>query len=577
MAQKIFRTAISLLVLSSFGFAQQTTLPKTFSIGDPFSISKGQSFSVSRPGGQVASGASDPAAAATTQMQQIEGDYSEALSVIRANYVGGKKINYADLNKSSITAMLRTLDPHSNYFDAAEYKDMLTDETSQYFGIGATIANYTINGQMGTYVIATAPGSPAERAGLKFGDRVLSVNSEKTDGVDSFDVREKIRGPKSTLVHLMVERASTGKTESVDMRRGTVPQPSIPDAYMLRPGVGYIDFTGGFNYTSADEMAVALADLHEQGMTSLILDMRDNPGGILEQAVKIAEKFLPPGQTVVTQRGRSALDNRVFKSNGKKLETETLVVLVNGNTASASEILVGALQDYDRALVVGEQTFGKGLVQSVIDLPGEAGLTLTTARYYTPSGRLIQRDYVASGNYDYIHHKQSSIAATSNLVSYTRGGRKVYGGNGITPDESVKAPLLNEAQIELIDPAFDFAREAVNGRIAGLESYRTARTTAENSRRIQPSDFPVNDQVLKAFADFVAKSGDWKISPERLAAEKNFISERLRYNFICAAFGSVTATQVTIENDPQVVKAVEALPKSRDLASSAAKRVFKTN
>jgi carboxyl-terminal processing protease len=574
MANKVFRVVLLFSVLSFTCFSQQDitikTTPKAYDIGDPFKIAKGSTFSASRTSG-VAAGGNAGEAVYTDNVSRIKTDVAEALDIIRANYVSGKKLNYADLNKSSLLAMLHVLDPHSNFFDQSEYRDLLTDQNSEYFGIGATIANYTIDEEMGTFVISTAPESPAARAGLHFGDRILTVNGEKADGQDSYDVRERIRGPKGTLVRLTVQRATTGKVENIDMRRGIVAQPSIPDAYMLRPGVGYIDFSGGFNYTTADELNVALADLHEQGMTSLVLDMRDNPGGILDQAVKVAEKFLPPGQVVVSQRGRTDLDNRIFKSNGKKTENVPLVVLVNGNTASASEIVAGALQDYDRALIVGEQTFGKGLVQSVIDLPNGAGLTLTTARYYTPSGRSIQRDYSSAGLYDYQHHKENTVAAINSPVSYTHGGRKVFGGNGITPDEPIKTELMNDAKYRLLDPVFAFAREAVNGRIAGMENYSSAGAL-ETSHRIKPSDLPVTPDVLKIFAAFVARHNTWAITPAELEAERKFITQRLRYNLICAAFGNVTATQVMIETDPQVAKAVEALPRSRDLARTTAKK-----
>jgi carboxyl-terminal processing protease len=384
-------------------------------------------------------------------------------------------------------------------------------------------------------------------------------------------VRERIRGAKGTSARLTVRRASTGKVENIDIRRGTVSQPSIPDSYMLRPGVGYIDFSNGFNYTTSDELTLALADLHDQGMTSLVLDMRDNPGGILDQAVKVAEKFLAPGQTIVSQRGRFELDNRTFKAGGKKPETVPLVVLVNGGSASATEIVAGALQDYDRALIVGEQTFGKGLVQSIINLPGSAGLTLTTARYYTPSGRSIQRDYSKMGLYAYQKHKADSFAPVNSPVSFTRGGRKVYSGAGIAPDEAIKSELMTEAKYDLLDPMFAFSREVLNGRIAGLESYKTPRMSVE-AHRIRATDLPVNDEVIKAFAAYVAERGIWRVNESAINANLKFVAQRLRYNFIAAAYGSVTAQQVLIEQDPQVIKGVEALPRSRDMAAAAMKK-----
>jgi carboxyl-terminal processing protease len=260
-------------------------------------------------------------------------------------------------------------------------------------------------------------------------------------------------------VRLTIERADTKRIETVELKRSRVPQPSLPDAYLLRAGVGYIDLTEGFNYTTAEELKAALKELHAQGMKSLILDLRGNPGGILDQAVKVTEKFLPAGSQIVTQRGRFRIDNRTWNSADKNAETMPLVVLVNEQSASASEIVAGALQDYDRAIIVGEKTFGKGLVQSVINLPYGSGLTLTTARYFTPSGRSIQRDYENSGLYEYFNHKTSLSEQEKNKpLARTVTGRKVFGGDGILPDETVKTAKLTATEISLLDPIFFLQR-----------------------------------------------------------------------------------------------------------------------
>jgi carboxyl-terminal processing protease len=565
--------AIACLVCSNT-FAQQTRKPITQlpkKEVEPFKIGRGTSFSASVPRRtESINPAKNPNPVGT---EQIKRDLAEALEVINDYYVDGKRINYNELTKSSMDSMLRALDPHSNFFDASEYREMLEEQRSEYTGIGASIANYTVDGATDTFVTSTFPDSPAARAGLQFGDKIVAVGGVQMRGKSSFYVREQIRGEKGKIVRMTIERASTNKTETLEIRRNVVPQPSIPDAYLLRPGIGYIDLSNGFNYTTKEELEAALEDLREQGMTSLILDLRDNPGGILEQAVRVAEKFLPSGSTIVSQQGRFAVDNRTWKSTNRDAENFPLVVLVNGGSASASEIVAGALQDYDRALIVGENTFGKGLVQSVINLPLGAGLTLTTAKYYTPSGRSIQRDYSSGNLYDYFRHK-ASLEERRKQAGKTVTGRTVYGGNGIEPDEVVTASTPVETQILLLDPMFFFTREVTGGRVRGLESYKLTRP-AQYGQRVRPSDFPVSEEIFAAFKNYIAQSKSWRVPAEQLETDKKFILRRLRFNLATAAFGSVAANQVLIEDDPQVAKAVELLPRAQNLALAARKTLQK--
>lgn len=552
-------------------FSQQKAVSQLPEV-EPFKITNGSSFSASTPNAKETFSVSHHS---NTTFGVAE-DFADALEIIRENYVDGKKVDFNELTKSSLTAMLRTLDPHSNYFDSAEYEELLDEQQSEYYGIGASIINYKRGGVYDTFITATYPDSPANRAGLRFGDKILTVNGESVSGKSSTFVRDKVRGKKGTIVRLTVERADTLKTETVELKRSRVPQPSIPDAYLLRPTIGYIDFSEGFNYTTLEELNVALKDLREQGMTALILDLRENPGGILEQAVRVAEKFLPAGNTVVTQRGRFPIDNRTWKSSNKSAETMPLVVLVNDGSASASEIVAGALQDYDRALIVGETTFGKGLVQSVINLPYGSGLTLTTAKYFTPSGRSIQRDYSAGNLYDYFNHKTIlTEKEKNNLASKTITGRKIFGGDGITPDEIVKNSELNETQIALLDSLFFFAREVSSGKINQFENYKISGQT-KYGHRIRPSDFPITDELFSLYKKFVGSNGEWKISDEKIEEEKAFVKSRLRFNLATAAFGSVAANQVLIEEDLQIAKAVETLPRAGQLAA-ASKNLQKSN
>jgi len=237
----------------------------------------------------------------------------------------------------------------------------------------------------------------------------------------SAEVRDKIRGPRGTRVVVTVTRAATGKQEAVEIIRNAVPQPSVPDAYFIRPGVGYIDMTRGFNSDTNDGLQAALEYLHAQGMTSLVLDLRNNPGGLLDQAIEVARTFLPAGQIIMSQKGRNGMNDRIYTSNKTNPDRVPLVILINEYSASASEIVAGAVQDHDRGLIVGQTSFGKGLVQTIMRLDYGAGMTLTSAYYYTPSGRLIQRDYSDGSWYNYIY--RGGIARDSSNTPVRPTGR----------------------------------------------------------------------------------------------------------------------------------------------------------
>jgi carboxyl-terminal processing protease len=509
----------------------------------------------------------------TAQTAALERDFSEALKMIEEQYVDGKKLNYNDVFKSSIIGMLRSLDPHSNYYDREEFDELKTDQRSEYFGIGASIQNYVRGEQADTYITATFDGSPAAKAGLRYGDRIVEVDGVAMTGKSSLEVRDKIRGPRGSTVKLTLERAADKRVENVDIIRDAVAQPSIPDAYMLKPGVGYIDMTRGFNYTTTDELLDALDRLHAKGMTSLVLDLRNNPGGFLDQAIHVAEVFLRNGQRILTQKGRNGFRDNVYESRNNAPDMTPLVILINENTASASEIVAGAMQDHDRALIVGQTSFGKGLVQSIIPLEYGAGLTLTSAKYYTPSGRLIQRDYSNGGFYDYYTHGggvardyKTEPAKPAGPETKTDTGRAVYGGGGISPDESVNPRSVNLTQRRLLSPAFAFARELVNGRVRGFEASRIVGGI--NFRHeLKPEEFKVTDAMFKAFRDFATTDPGFKVSAATIDRNRAFIELELRFNMVTAAYGRVVGDRVFITmDDPQVAKAVDVLPKARDLA-----------
>ena len=511
----------------------------------------------------------------SSQAVEIERDFTEALSLVQEQYVDGKKLNYNDVFKSSIIGMLRSLDPHSNYYDREEYDELKTDQRSEYFGIGASIQNYLRGDQADTYISATFDRSPAARAGLRFGDRIVEVDGVNMTGKTSLEVRDKIRGPRGSQVKLTLERAADKRLEKVEIIRDVVPQPSIPDAYILRPGVGYIDMTRGFNYTTTDELIEALDVLQSKGMKSLVLDLRNNPGGFLDQAINVAQVFLKSGQRILTQKGRNGLRDNTYESRNSSPVLTPLVILINENTASASEIVAGAMQDHDRALIVGQTSFGKGLVQSIIPLEGGGGLTLTSAKYFTPSGRLIQRDYSNGGFYDYYTHggltrdnQQEQAAKPLGPEKKTDTGRAVYGGGGISPDEAVNARTVNLTQRRLLSPTFLFTRELVNGRLNGFESNRVLNGIDRKSEP-QIESIRISEPLFKAFKDFALADPGFKLTAAQIDQYRSFVELELRFHLATATYGRVVADRVFImTDDPQVAKAVDILPKAKDLASS---------
>ncbi len=505
--------------------------------------------------------------------ENIEVDVAEALTVIQDQYIDGNKLDYNAVFKSSITGMLRSLDPHSNYFDRAEFDEFRTDQRSEYYGIGATIGDLREGNKVNTYIRATFANAPAARAGLRYGDRILEVDGKDMRGKPFFEVRTHLRGPRGSTVKVTVERIASRKTETVEITRDAVPQPSIPEAYMIRPGVGYVAMTGGFNLTTADEFSAALESLHTQGMKLLVLDLRGNGGGLLNQAVRIANTFLQRGQLILTQKGRVRGSTQPYYAENDRPDLTPLVVLVNRGSASASEIVAGALQDHDRALIVGETSFGKGLVQIPFPLEYGSALLLTIGKYYTPSGRLIQRDYSNAGFYDYYTQGGTNRQGTQPTTptgpeSRTDTGRTVYGGGGISPDEKVDPRLISPLQQRVTDPVFAFSLELVAGRVPGFDAYKVQRPI-EYERDLKPTDFPMTDALFKAFKDFVASKAIFKVAPAQLDKERVYIERQLRYEVVTAAYGSVTAFQVFNWDDPQISKAIDLLPRARELAQMA--------
>jgi carboxyl-terminal processing protease len=513
---------------------------------------------------------------AATSAPLIKSDLAEALQVIQTNHIDGKKLDYNAIFKSSISGMLSVLDPHSTYFDPVEYASFRTEQRSEYFGIGATIEDLREGSDVNTFIRATFNDSPAYRAGLRYGDRITAVDSQSMKGKTYPEVRKFLLGPRGTTVKVTVEHPGTKQSETVSIVRDAVSLPSIAQSYMLRPGVGYVAMTGGFNLTTADEFEQSLKQLHSKGMNMLVLDLRGNRGGLLIQAVRVANNFLQHGQMIVSQKGRFRDSSQAYAAVNDNPDSVPIVVLVNGDTASAAEILAGALQDHDRALIVGETTFGKGLVQYPFQLDYDSALLLTIAKYFTPSGRLIQRDYSNGGFYNY--YFPGGLAADKNPQanpqngpeSHTDMGRAVYGGGGISPDEVVKPGTISAAERHLRDISFAFSVELIAGRVPGFESYKIQRAI-EFDHDLEADDYAVTNALFTEFKKFATSKPIFKVTADQLDKSRTFAERQLRYNVLSAAYGFRTATQVFNDADPQVARAVDAMPRARELALAASR------
>ena len=504
----------------------------------------------------------------SARTDQVADDFKEAISEIQESYAG--KIDLELIGKNSIQGMLHQLDPHSAFFTKAEFDEVQTEQSSRIYGIGVTIAKRYDH----VYILSATPGAPGHRAGLRYGDAIVAIDKQNVDEWTSQQVMHRVRGEKGEPVEITVERAGTPNPITVRVRRDEVKLPSVRNAFMTgQGGTGYIALTGGFSSKTDEELIEALTQLKLEGMRQLVLDLRNNPGGLLDEAIKVSTRFLAPGEKILEVRGRdeesSAHTYEVPDNN--EPETIPMVVLVDRQTASASEIVAGALQDHDRALIVGENTFGKGLVQGVFRLWGGTGLVLTTAKYYTPTGRSIQRSYANVSFYDYYLNRSEveSAAATPQRGDGLRTdlGRTVYGGGGITPDVEVKASPLPS---RLFYGVFDFVRQLVAGQMQGLRAYRVAE--CQYRTKVSPEDinhYAVTDELLAAFRQYISNKPQFNVSEERITANLNYIRAQMRREIITAAYGPEAGDQVYLTDDVQFKKAFESLDRARVLAENA--------
>jgi carboxyl-terminal processing protease len=513
------------------------------------------------------------------EADRIESDYQEAISTVEEKYAG--EIDYEKATQAAIQGMLFTLDPHSVYFSTAEFRKLKEDQASSFYGIGVQILRH----DDGVYITSVVEGTPAARAGLRYGDRIVEIDGKDARDWSSDEVSKHVRGERSKPVQMKVERAGEEAAVDVKIIRDAVPLPSIRVAFMLNSVTGYIGLVGGFQHTTDDELRDAITSLKKLGMRQLILDLRNNPGGLLDQAIDVSSEFLPRDKVIVSVKGRSEYhEPAVYKSNGRDPEELPLVVMINRNTASASEIVAGAIQDHGRGLVVGETSFGKGLVQHVFPLPFNTGLTLTTARYYTPYGRSLQRDYSSGSLYDYyVRHdendnqqpiqpgqpspNETAAPRSSNAPAFrTAAGRVFYGGGGITPDIEARPLTATVVRGRIMEAAFYFTRILAAGKVPGLESFRVDKV--DYGHAAKANDFVITDRVLEAFRNYLRKDQGRHLQVSQIDADLDFVKLRLREEIITAASGADAGQRVLLESDPQALRAIGVLPDAKRLAES---------
>jgi carboxyl-terminal processing protease len=489
-----------------------------------------------------------------SQLQDSVKSFTRVLSVVQRNYadpVDTDKVIY----DGAIPGMLHVLDPHSNFFDPKQYALFKEEQQGKYYGVGMTISQR----ENQTVVLAPFVGSPAYKAGIRPGDIVMKVEGKSCDGLTGTEVAEMLKGPKGTVVHISLGREGWDKPIEVTVTRDEIYRPAVEFYTMLKPGIGYVRLIS-FSETTDSDVAEALKQLDYPKLDGLVFDLRNNGGGLLNQAVGLADMFLDKNEIVVSHRGRSSPERRYYAVRGNQGIGVPVVVLINGQSASASEIVAGAIQDHDRGLVVGENSFGKGLVQTQLPLSEDTALLLTTARYYTPSGRLIQRDYKNVSLYDYHYNPQRPKQPE---VKLTDSGRQVFGQGGITPDDFVAAPKQDDFQLSLYRRGVFYATPQGVGDFTRF--YLSAKPEITK-------DFVVNDEVVNEFRKYLDKQ-HIKYTEPQIQENLTWLKLQIKREVFTSAFGLNEGFKVALQDDPQLEKAIELIPQSRALYQNARKIV----
>jgi carboxyl-terminal processing protease len=491
-------------------------------------------------------------AAGQNDMQDSVKSFTHVLSVVQRNYaepVDTDKVIY----DGAIPGMLRVLDPHSNFFDPKQYALFKEEQQGKYYGVGMTVQQR----ENQTVVLAPFVGSPAYKAGIRPGDIILKVDGKSCDGLTTTEVADMLKGAKGTVVHISLGREGWEKPIEVTVTRDEIPRPGVEYFTMVKPGIGYVRVST-FNETTDSDLSEALRQLDVSKLDGLIIDLRNNGGGLLNQAVGMADMFLDKNEIVVSHRGRASQERRYYAVRGNQGIEVPVIVLINGQSASASEIVSGAIQDHDRGLIVGEVSFGKGLVQTQFPLSEDTALLLTTARYYTPSGRLIQRDYKNVSLYDYHYNPQPP---TKPEVKLTDSGRQVFGGGGITPDDVVAAPKPDDFQQMLYRRGVFYSQQQGVGDFTRYYLGEKPDIT---------KDFVVNDAVVTDFRKYLDKQ-KIKYTDADIQANIVWLKWQIKREVFTSYFGLNDGYKVELQDDVQLEKAIDLIPQAKALYQNARK------
>ncbi|MSO81913.1 MAG: S41 family peptidase [Acidobacteria bacterium] len=487
--------------------------------------------------------------------------FTAALGAIETTFVGEAESDR--LVYGAIAGMLQTLDPHSSFMDPRSYAQMRERQEGRYYGLGISIQ--VADGQI--TVFSLFEGSPAYQKGLRRGDVIARIEGQDTKGWTSDQAVRLLRGARGTPVRISIKRGGYEQLIDLEVLRDEIHIPTVRAAFMLDPTTGYL-LLSDFGENSDDEMGRALRRLHDQGMRRFVLDLRNNPGGALDQAIKISNRFLPRGDLIVYTRGRVPNSDQDYRATDQSEYLEMpMVTLVNRNSASASEIVSGALQDHDRSLIVGETTFGKALVQSVYRVSEGAGVAVTTARYYTPSGRLIQRPW--DGTFDeyltYTMREQDAAKAHKpEDLKFTDGGRRVYSGGGVEPDRRFDGPT------EGFNPT-RFGRTLFARNLFDTFAQRFSRagdrritTSPAGPLRELSADFQVTEATVTEFKDHVQKSR-LRVDEAAWQQDQPFIRAMIRFEIDVDLFGVEVARKNLSRQDPQLRHALTLFPEAEAL------------